>query len=645
MSLDLFDGQAEPSAQSRYADFTIPLVSYVPPPSWSMPADIEGKIARAEGVMTRLLKQGRPVAVSWSAGKDSSLVLSLLLCAAAKLAAEGVPLPPIVVTHADTLVENPEMSLYARNEMVHVRRFAAEHRLDVTIEIAYPNLASQWAVRVIGGRALPTFPGTNRDCSQDFKVSPMKRLRKQVLKRLQGVGKALPEPVVLIGTRYEESAERARNMRERGESDIEIRRGIDENGKESHLFLSPIAYWTTDDVWEYLGMARAGVIQSYSNFEETFRVYSDSMATSCVIVAEDMYKAMKASKACGARTGCAVCTAVTNDKTMENMLAYDERYAYMRGLNQLRNFLSNTRWDMDRRSWLGRTINKGYVKIAADAYSPAMMEELLKYALTLDAVERQASRAAGLHKPRFQLVGNEQLLAIDAMWSLQAFHRPFHALKIWRDVQNGARFHVPEVPMFTRPKEMPARYLWVGQDWEDGHQMAYTGLRSAVLGMASMDGNGEGCMGTKELNDGRSVMAMNTGEMLSFDMESAYFVMEDWLEELLREYHDKPSVCPTSGYHYYVRLGCMSVKAGMEGEIDSMLRRSSFKVREGIDGQIDVYTLWARGISAEEAGMSKSNNGLVRARGGAGSRSIGHQSLAAPEDDAHDEIPPEIMTG
>ena len=97
--------------------------------------------------------------------------------------------------------------------------------------------------------------------------------------------------------------------------------------------------------------------------------------------------------------------------------------SYMRGLNNLRNFLSNTRWDMERRSWLGRTIKDGYVRVAPDAYSPAMMEELLRYALTIDAEERIAANAAGLSLPRFQLVSVERLFAIDAMWSLQAFHR------------------------------------------------------------------------------------------------------------------------------------------------------------------------------------------------------------------------------
>jgi DNA sulfur modification protein DndC len=589
--------------------------------------DLEAKVGLAQTVLARLLRAGHPVACSWSAGKDSSTVLNLLLTTAAHLKRKGVVIPPIVVTHADTMVENPDMVRYAQDEMKRVRHYARQNDLTVKIETATPLLTEQWVVRVVSGRALPTFPGTNRDCVTSLKIKPMTRLRKRVMKALGND----TEPVVLLGTRYDESVVRNANMRERGESAVEIRRGIDEHGKPSHLFLSPLAHWSSDDVWEYLAMARAGAIPAYSNFEETFGVYADAMGTSCVIVAEDMSKSLKASKACGARHGCALCTASTGkDQSMENMLASDPRYDYMRGLNHLRNFIVNTRWDMDRRSWIGRTINNGYVRVGPDAYSPAMMEELLRYSLTIDAVEREAASAARI-APRFQLVNIEQLFAIDAMWSLQAFHRPFHALKIYDDIQAGLRFPVPEVQPYPRPKDLTARYRFVGRDWEDGHAMAYTGLRSAVHELVASES--QGCMGTKTLADGRDVMDVNTGEMFEIDAEGAFFVLDE-LPRLLREYHDNPRAHATQAYFYYASLGLMSVKAGMQGEVDAMLRRANYKERNGLAGQIDGRALWASSLTAEQAGMGAAAG--RRARGEDGSRSTLHLSLVdlAVEDDA-----------
>lgn len=588
--------------------------------------EIEERIDRAESALTELMRHGAPVCVSWSAGKDSSCVLNLLLSAAVKFKAAGGDVPPIVVTHADTMVENPEMTLYARNEMVQVRSFAKRHGLDLVIEVATPNLTNQWAVRVIGGRALPPFPGTNRDCTLDWKISPMKKLRKAVLKHLaaRAKGSDQPEPVVLLGTRYDESDVRAANMRERGESDVQVRRGLDEKGNPSHLFLSPIAWWSTDDVWMYLGLARGGAVEAYSDFDDTFRIYADAMGTSCVVVAEDMSKAMKASKACGARHGCSLCTVASVDQSMENMLAGDERYGYMRGLNQLRNFLTATRWDMGRRSWLGRTIKDGYVRIAPDAYSPGMMEELLKYALTIDQREREAASDLGI-PARFQLVNIEQLFAIDAMWSLQAYHRPFHALKIYDDVCKGARYDVPVETAPPKQPDFPVRYLHVGRDWEDGNANRYTGLNSAVHELASFDGGS--CMGVKELADGRTVMDVNTAPLMEVDVETAYFVLDE-IDDLL-EKHDDPRYDPTEGYHYYMRLGMISIKSGLQGEVDEILRRSAFKVRNGIAGSVPWKVLWDKAETPEQAGLTAAGGAKRRVRGEAGSLSVVHLDLIA----------------
>ena len=600
--------------------FPIPVVAAPDPDS------IEAKIERAEGVLTRVLQSGAPVCVSWSAGKDSSAVLNLLLSAAARLRASGAAVPAIVVTHADTGIENPSMVGYAREEMKAVRAFAAAHGLRVDVEIAEPNLTNRWAVRVIGGRALPPFPGTHRDCSVDWKVEPMRRLRKAVLKRLQAAGGPMKEPIVLLGTRYEESSVRSAAMRERGESDVEVRRGVDEKGKPSHLFLSPIAWWTTDDVWEYLGTARAGAIPAYSTFEETFRMYADAMGSSCVIVAVDMNKALKSSKACGARHGCSLCTAVGKDASMENMLATDERYGYMRGLNRLRNFLTATRWDMGRRSWVGRTLHGEHVRIAPDAYSPAMMEELLRYCLTLDVREIEAARRDGV-APRFQLVDAQQLFAIDALWSLQAFHRPFHALKIYRDVYElGHRYDVPDAPTSERPAAFEARYLHVGERWDQGDVGLYTGLRSALSDFASLDR--EGCMGNRALKSGQRVLDVDSGDLLSFDEEAMGFVLDE-IPELLARHHGNPNSSRTHAYLHYAQLGMMEIKNGSEARVDAILRRSFFKERHGLAGQIDAKSLWDRALTAEAAGLvAPASRKGSRKRGAAGSLSVTHESFA-----------------
>lgn len=147
----------------------------------------------------------------------------------------------------------------------------------------------------------------------------------------------------------------------------------------------------------------------------------------------------------------------------------------------------------------------------------------------------------------------------------------------------------------------------------------------------------EGCMGNMVLSNGKEVLDMNTGPLLSFDVETAFFVLDD-LERLIKIHHDNPSSCPTTAYVYYATLGMMEVKSGMQNEIDQMLRRSQFKRREGLDGQIDVSTLWARAVSADEAGLAAAQAPKTRVRGAAGSRSVAHVSLEASFDSEVDAL-------
>lgn len=597
--------------------------------SSDFPDDMEGMVARAERIIMEILRRGRPVAVSCSYGKDSSTVLSLTLSAASQLAEMGEKVPTIAVLTSDTGVENPEMVQYYKSEQEKVKAFAHEHGLDVIVATSRPNLSSGWSTRVIGGRGLPAFPGGNHDCSIDYKVRPLAKLRKQIFKQMYlAMDKAnRTEPVVLIGTRYDESEERKRKMIERGESDMEMRRGIDAKGKPTDLFMSPICFWSSDDVWTYLGEAGAGAHRSYSNFEETVRVYRDAMGE-CVIMGDDETKAKKNSKACGARHGCAVCTAVGVDHSMENMIAGDPKYHYMKGLNQLQRFIVNTRWDMGRRTWIGRTIVNNHIRIAPDIYSPKMLEDLLKYALTIDRDEKIAAGRAGLSAPRFELVPLETLVAIDANWSLQAYHRPFHAMYLYSQVYDEMKsFPVPDVAPVPRPEKMPTPKYFPVSDWNDGQNSTLSGLRDHILEMVRFDQDSDGCMGLRELKDGRQMLALNNSKSFEVDLESVHMLLQFELDEMMRK-HNNPRCSPLEAYKFYSLYGTVSVAAGKMGEIDDMYRRGNFKVINGLWGELDVNELLERCVTAEEAGIKASANGKKKKRGEAGSRSFVVEDLS-----------------
>lgn len=543
------------------------------------------KIERAQAAIQAILRAGRPLAVAYSGGKDSTCALSLALNAAADLKASGGAIPPIIVTHANTGIENPAYQAVIGSEIGRIRSFAAERGLPVQVDIASPTLNDSWAVRIISGRALPTFPNSaSRDCTVNWKIQPQARQRKEVLGSLGESGR----PVTVIGTRFEESPGRARRMLERGESAeriwIQETFGPDGRLAKAEDMLSPLAFWTQEDVWSYLSDLSEGIRPSYTDAKDVWEAYQDGGGTTCAVVGDDAMKAN--AKACGARFGCALCVAVGRDKSLEAMIESDPKYDFMRGLNRLQRFLSDTQYDMDRRLWLGRSINEqGYIAVGPDAYGPAMQRELLRYALTLDRDERRASEALGI-APRFQLVTAEQLIAVDAIWSCQGYHlRPFEAIRIWREIDiEGASFYPPEIApkSFPERKMPPTRYLHVGEAW-DGRPKAeamYSGLRDAIGDLIGSYETG-GCVGHRELSDGRVVMDISGSDLFSVDPEGAGLFLE--FEVLEGRLLERMANCadPVEGHRHYARLGTISTNTRHLGVIDDMLRRTSWKMRSG----------------------------------------------------------------
>lgn len=318
---------------------------------------------RALQAIERVLIDQHTVCCAWSSGKDSASVANLLFNAAINIIKAGHKCPLMVISHADTTVESPVVRAIADGELKKMRDFADKHGLPLEIRVSRPSLSACFATRIIGGRALPPFPQSRTDCSTDWKIIPSQRTLSQIVKQRDDND---PAVVTLIGTRSQESAARKLNTAARKETAHAIWYSVTGEAR-----LSPILDWDTDSVWEYLGLCAAGEILSYSDFAETIQFYSDAGASSCVVVA-DMRSAGN-NKACGARGGCFTCSAVKNDRSVENMLEQNPgRYPYLVPLLEFRNFIADTQWDWSRRNFIGRTISAdGKIKVGADQYSPA----------------------------------------------------------------------------------------------------------------------------------------------------------------------------------------------------------------------------------------------------------------------------------
>lgn len=600
------------------------------------------KIVRAKEGICRLFDRGHPVCVAYSAGKDSSVMLSLVLTAAVEYQEAGGRVPQILVTHANTGIENPAYQVVINHEIGRVKEFAAANGLPVRVDVATPYLNDSWAVRIISGRALPTFANSaTRDCSISWKIKPQERQRKLALRELENDG----TPVVLVGTRFEESTSRAARMKERGESDVEIWQQEIRDAKSGKLTrvenrMSPVAWWSDEDIWVYMHQLGTGHIQSFTDGKEIWDAYAaGGGGGSCAAIGDGVLK--ENAKACGARFGCALCTAVGRDKSLESMIESDPAYGYLRQLNRLQRFLVDTQNNWALRDWLGRTIDKdGFIAIEPDTYSPGMSAFLLGIALTIDLEEREAAWKLGI-EPRFQLVTDQQLVAIDAIWSAQAKHkRPFAAIKVWDEVVNqGRRFYAPSASKADFTEKKPeTRYLYVGHfdDPVEGGLRVGDGLYDPIAEMAGVGEAREfalesmrlrikdriaagesisaaeqrrlmveaaeragGCIGFRTLSDGRRVTDVPISDMFEIDAEGAALFLTFEAERVLQEFNETKCPVPTSAYHYYTRLGVVSTSSKHVGTIDDMLRRSNWKIRHEVHGMTRAELL-SRSISRDE---------------------------------------------
>jgi len=105
---------------------------------------------------------------------------------------------------ADTEIEIPENLQYALGQIAKLNEFAARSQLDIDVRVSHPLLKEKMLVRIISGRALPSFAGVKRDCSVDMKQSPMRRVLRDISSGLKAAGKA--PYIKLLGVRLDESA-------------------------------------------------------------------------------------------------------------------------------------------------------------------------------------------------------------------------------------------------------------------------------------------------------------------------------------------------------------------------------------------------------------------------------------------------------
>jgi DNA sulfur modification protein DndC len=571
--------------------------------------ELDEKVESAIDVIASQMRKGRRCGCGYSGGKDSSITLSLMTQAAERVMREGINPGPLYLVTADTEIENPEIHYYLDSQLDAFRLWGEQHSVEVIIIQTTPNLLASWVIKTLSGHQRPTYPHSrNRQCAIDMKKGPVEAAIRKLTRQFKQNGQS--EPVQLLGTRLDESARRKIAMEKAGQnytSPIRNKLGI--------LEMSPIATFTTDEVYEYLALA--GINKQYpsfqDNFEETLRIYRDA-AGECMVVADAANMGTKAG--CSARFGCAFCVAVGTDKSMVNMVSQD-KYAYMAGLLKVRDYVANIAWDLDSFRWIHRDVDPltQHVLVWPNGFSAKTTDLLARCLLTLDKREQDRADQLAMDlaegkvpdtawnrrmaQPQFCILPPEKIVALDFVWALDHMHRPHHAIKLWHDVyMNGIETEVPVIAPVPKPEAMPEkRYLFVG----DYDRTGWEGLRDLIGENFSPS-----CFGQHRtrriMEDGQAIRV----QAADYNLESSFTVYDTAADALFFEFktlvrhHDETDYSNAQAVWYWLRLGVVALPKGMESMYDLMLKRGAFWQKHGLAGEVAHPDLMTRTISEAE---------------------------------------------
>lgn len=538
-----------------------------------------------------LIEKGHPLTIGVSLGKDSSACLVLFLEAIKRSVEDGFDVPQCYVSNSDTLIENPAMSFYVDSSLEQLGKFIEAHSLPIKIIRVTPSLSSTFVYATIGRGKLPRFTNLkHRECSIDWKVRPQTKALNSILKDTQQIGN---KPLItILGTRFDESASRKGSMVDRGDGPTALVE--QDNGSFTNAC---IADWGLQDVWGLLiacDSKREAIYSTFvENFDWTLKLYRDANEGLCGYIVGDQGN----RSACSSRFGCSLCTVNgETDKSMEALISSDSEYSHLQPINDLRNYLIKTQFDLTKRDWAGRSLSKaGYVRIRPDNYSSLFRRSLLRYLLTMDVEEQERAEnvaediASGaipktitnlrLAETQFQFVTPDLLLSVDFAWSLQRdFSVSFPACREWHEIyEMGKRYYVPDVEKTPRQPIPDAR--WFHAKTFDS-QWGVDGLRD-ILGETINGKRKPGkapyavCKDPITGND-RKVIAHDVDDELSIDKSEACYFVTCEFENL---YWDCLNSSPTDSLFYMLDRGLVKIAKGQISKYDFMARRAQYYTR------------------------------------------------------------------
>ena len=378
---------------------------------------------KTESIISEIIDQyafsdqsDRPWIVGFSGGKDSTVLLTLVWIALERIKAT-LPYPKqlkrqVYVVCNDTMVENPIISSYTDDVLVKIEEAARDKGLPIIVKKTVPKLEESYWTNVLG-KGYPVPNNAFRWCTDKLKIKPTSNF---LLEQIDEKGEA----IVLLGTRYEESASRERSMRKH---EVKGRRLSHHNSTANTYVYAPIKELALEEIWYIIN-----TVPSPWGFDNSilFQIYSDASADDyeCPTVVTT-----KEHTSCGqSRFGCWTCTVVTKDKSMSALI--DNGLHWMRPLLEFRDSLVENRNLSENRM---ATRRNGQPAVTEDGhnqgnYAPGYRARMLRELL-------QIQKEVQKERPHLNLITNQELIAIQVIWNRDLIF-DFHVGDIYKQVYN-----------------------------------------------------------------------------------------------------------------------------------------------------------------------------------------------------------------
>lgn len=346
--------------------------------------------------MTYVYKHdNRPWLIGYSGGKDSSLLVSLVVETVMRLPAKERTKKVFIVS-SDTGVENPIVKRYMHNSSNKINEFSKSINANIQAEIIYPDVTQSFWSLVIGlGYPTPEPPGF-RWCTERLKILPMNRYTNALIERFG-------EVVLLLGVRKAESLSRKRSITSR---EIEGKLLTPHTDIAKAYVYNPLTEIKNELVWEYL-LKDDGVSPWGGDMKYLFNLYQgeDLGEEQSVVGQVDKDKIPVTGNS---RFGCWCCTIVKVDKSLQRFI--DKGSKELEPLREFRDWLVSIRQNpefRDNKRRNGKVYQKSNGQYGFGPFKLSARQEILKKLLILQK------------ETGFDLITDEELKMIDTIWDAE----------------------------------------------------------------------------------------------------------------------------------------------------------------------------------------------------------------------------------